>query len=70
MVYCRLNLPQPKKGLQNRQDEETKCGKGTKIMAVADRHGLPIAVCVESAAPHEVTLATSTLAPRVTQAQL
>ena len=30
-------------------------------MAVADRHGLPIAICVESATPHEVKLATSTL---------
>ena len=30
-------------------------------MAVADRHGLPVSVCVESATPHEVTLATSTL---------
>jgi transposase len=40
---------------------KTKRGKGTKIMAVADRHGLPVSVCVESATPHEVTLATSTL---------
>jgi len=30
-------------------------------MAVADRHGLPVAACVESATPHEVKLATSTL---------
>ena len=30
-------------------------------MAVGDRHGLPVSVCVESATPHEVTLATSTL---------
>jgi hypothetical protein len=30
-------------------------------MAVADSHGLPVAVCVESATPHEVKLATSTL---------
>jgi transposase len=30
-------------------------------MAIADRHGLPVSVCVESATPHEVTLATSTL---------
>jgi len=35
---------------------KTKRGKGTKIMAVADRHGLPVAVCVESATPHEVKL--------------
>src|SRR5437899_6056852 len=39
---------------------KTKRGKGTKIMAVADR-SLPVAVCVESATPHEVKLATSTL---------
>ena len=31
------------------------------MMAVADRNGLPVAVCVESATPHEVKLATSTL---------
>ena len=30
-------------------------------MAVADRHGLPVAVAVESATPHEVKLAESTL---------
>jgi hypothetical protein len=30
-------------------------------MAVAARHGLPVSVCVESATPHEVTLATSAL---------
>ena len=40
---------------------KTKRGKGTKIMAVADRHGLPVSVCVESASPHEVRLAVSTL---------
>jgi len=28
---------------------------------MADCHGLPVAVCVESATPHEVKLATSTL---------
>ena len=31
-------------------------------MAVADRHGLPVSICIESATPHEVKLATSTLA--------
>src|ERR1700745_4411760 len=41
---------------------KTKRGKGTKIMAVADRRGLPIAVCTESATPHEVTLVQQTLA--------
>ena len=33
-------------------------------MAVADRHGLPVAVSVERARPHEVKLAESTLARR------
>jgi hypothetical protein len=41
---------------------KTKRGKGTKIMAVAEGHGLPIAVCTESATPHEVTLVQQTLA--------
>lgn len=36
---------------------KTKRGKGTKIMAVADRNGLPVSICTESATPHEVTLA-------------
>jgi len=35
------------------------------MMAVADRHGLPVAVHVESATPHEVKLATSTLVQMV-----
>ena len=34
-------------------------------MAMADGHGLPVAVCVESATPHEVTLAESTLVQMV-----
>jgi transposase len=29
-------------------------------MVVADRNGLPVSVCAESATPHEVTLAIST----------
>ena len=34
-------------------------------MAVADRHGLPVAVHVESATPHEVKLAVPTLVQMV-----
>ena len=41
---------------------KTKRGKGTKVMAVADSAGLPVAVCAESATPHEVTLVQQTLA--------
>lgn len=35
---------------------KTKRGKGTKLMAVSDRFGLPLAVCIASASPHETTL--------------
>jgi transposase len=41
---------------------KTKRGKGSKVMAVADRAGLPIAVSVASASPHEVRLVNETLA--------
>ncbi len=43
---------------------KTKRGKGTKIMAVADRHGLPVAIHVASASPHEVTLVPDTIEGR------
>lgn len=39
----------------------TKRDKGTKIMAITDASGLPIAVHVASASPHEVTLVQDTL---------
>ena len=43
---------------------KTKRGKGTKLMAVADRFGLPLAMCAASATPHEVTLVAPTLDSR------
>lgn len=43
---------------------KTKRGKGSKLMAVADRSGLPLAVHVTSASPHEVTLVHDTLKER------
>jgi transposase len=43
----------------------TKRGKGTKIMAIADRHGRPVAIHIDSATPHEVTLVHATLAHRL-----
>ena len=43
---------------------KTKRGKGSKIMAITDRQGLPVAVHVESATPHEVRLVQATLANR------
>ena len=42
----------------------TKRGKGTKLMAMADRFGLPLAACAASASPHEVTLVAPTLDSR------
>ena len=43
---------------------KTKRGKCTKIMAVADRSGLPIAISVSRASPHEITLVEATLEAR------
>ncbi len=40
---------------------KTKRGKGTKLMAVADGAGFPIALSVGSASPHEVRLVEETL---------
>jgi hypothetical protein len=34
----------------------TKCGKGMKIMAIVDRHGLPLSVRTHAANHHEVRL--------------
>jgi hypothetical protein len=39
----------------------TKRGKGTKILALADDHSLPLAVSVESASPHESQLVEGVL---------
>ncbi|MGH9879135.1 MAG: IS5 family transposase [Nitrososphaerales archaeon] len=39
----------------------TRRGKGTKVMAVADGNGLPVAINIASASPHEVTLAEATV---------
>jgi len=44
---------------------KTKRGKGTKIMGIADGHGLPIALRTESASPAEVKLVSQTLDERV-----
>ena len=44
---------------------KTKRGKGTKIMGIADGHGLPLALRTESASPAEVKLVPATLEARV-----
>ena len=46
----------------------TKRGKGTKLMAMADRFGLPLAACAASASPHEVRLVAATLDSRFVDA--
>ena len=43
---------------------KTKWGKGTKIIAVADGAGLPVAISVGSASPHEVRLTEDVLEAR------
>jgi transposase len=46
---------------------KTKRGKGTKLMAVADGAGFPIAISVGSASPHEVRLVDETLDKRLVE---
>lgn len=43
---------------------KTKRGKGTKIMGIADSHGLPVALRTESASPAEVKLVEQTMEQR------
>ena len=38
------------------QSGATKRGKGTKIIALADDHSLPLAISIESASPHKSQL--------------
>jgi transposase len=47
----------------------TKRGKGTKLMGLADLHGLPLAVYATSASAHEVTLVQETLEQGLTRQQ-
>ena len=45
----------------------TRRGKGCKIMAVADSHGIPVSIYVTSATPNEITLVQKTLCSRFTE---
>src|SRR5216683_4934477 len=47
----------------------TRRGKGSKIMAIADRHGLPVACSLASASPHETKLVEATVEQRFTRAK-
>lgn len=61
-MFHRWQLCRCKKG--GRGVGKTKRGKGTKLMAVADGAGLPIAISIGSASPHEVKLVETTLKQR------
>lgn len=63
-MCCRCGLRTGKKG--GAAVGKTKRGKGTKIVAITDGAGLPLAVHVASASPHETTLVEATLAGRFT----
>jgi transposase len=45
----------------------TKCGKGTKIVAIADNSSLPISLSIASASPHESTLVEGAIRNRYTK---
>lgn len=51
---------------RGRKVGKTKRGKGTKLMAIADAAGLPVALHTDSANPHEVTLVEATVDATVT----
>lgn len=61
MLHRRIVCLGKKRGLRV---GKTKRGKGTKIMTIADRNGLPLAVITESASPHEVKLVEQTIEKR------
>jgi len=62
-MFCGRHLCSGQK--RGRRVGNTKRGKGTKLMAIADGHGLPLAVRTESASPAENTLVTATLEQRL-----
>src|SRR5580704_13200940 len=61
-MFCGRNFCSGQK--RGRLVGKTKRGKGTKIMGIADRHGLPLALRTESASPAEVKLVEVTLEER------
>jgi transposase len=62
-MFCGRDICSGQK--RGRQVGKTKRGKGTKIMGIADGHGLPLALRTESASPAEVKLVPATLEARV-----
>jgi len=62
-MFCGRDLCSGQK--RGRLVGKTKRGKGTKIMGIADSHGLPLALRAESASPAEVKLVEQTLEERI-----
>lgn len=62
-MFCGRDLCSGQK--RGRLVGKTKRGKGTKIMGIADGHGLPLALRTESASPAEVKLVEQTLEARI-----
>jgi len=62
-MFCGRDVCAGQKG--GRLVGKTKRGKGTKIMGIADGHGLPLALRTESASPAEVKLVEKTLEERI-----
>lgn len=61
-MFCGRNVCSGQK--RGRLVGKTKRGKGTKIMGLADGHGLPLALRAESASPAEVKLVEQTMEAR------
>ena len=61
-MFCGRDLCSGQK--RGRWVGKTKRGKGTKILGIADGHGLPLALRAESASPAEVKLVEQTLEQR------
>lgn len=61
-MFCGRNVCSGQK--RGRLVGKTKRGKGTKIMGLADGHGLPLALRAESASPAEVKLVEQTMEER------
>src|SRR6202142_1437119 len=62
-VFCGRDIRSGQK--RGRLVGKTKRGKGTKIMGIADGHGVPLALRTESASPAEVKVVEKTMEARI-----
>jgi IS5 family transposase len=57
-----------KRGHWSRENQARQgFGKGSKVMAIADRTGLPVALCAGSASPHETKFVKELIEHRITE---